>query len=81
MRRAYAMYALFLCFSRNMKLICPFAPHTADDSMNYMFINKTSVYTVPLCQIYVHSISKCGYSRQEIYLQNIQVKGREMDKM
>ena len=81
MRRAYAMYALFLCFSRNMKLICPFAPHTADDSMNYMFINKTSVYTVPLCQIYVHSISKCGYSRQEIYLQNIQGKGREMDKM
>ena len=75
------MYALFLCFSRNMKLICPFAPHTADDSMNYMFINKTSVYTVPLCQIYVHSISKCGYSRQEIYLQNIQGKGREMDKM
>ena len=75
------MYALFLCFSRNMKLICPFAPHTADDSMNYMFINKTSVYTMPLCQIYVHSISKCGYSRQEIYLQNIQGKGREMDKM
>ena len=40
MRRAYAMYALFLCFSRNMKLICPFAPHTADDSMNYVSINK-----------------------------------------
>ena len=75
------MYALFLCFSRNMKLICPFAPHTADDSMNYMFINKTSVYTMPLCQIYIHSISKCKYSRQEIYLQNIQGKGREMDKM
>ena len=34
-----------------------------------------------LCQIYAHSISKCGYSRQEIYLQNIQGKGREMDKM
>ena len=81
MRRAYAMYALFLCFSRNMELICPFAPYTVDDSMNYMFINKTSVYTVALCQIYAHSISKCGYSRQEIYLQNIQGKGREMDKM
>ena len=75
------MYALFLCFSRNMKLICPFAPHTADDSMNYVSINKTSVYTMPLCQIYVHSISKCGYSRQEIYLQNTQGKGRKMDKM
>ena len=75
------MYALFLCFSRNMKLICPFAPHTADDSMNYMFINKTSVYTMPLCQIYVHSINKCEYSRQEIYLQNIQEISREMDKM
>lgn len=75
------MYALFLCFSRNMKLICPFAPHTADDSMDYVSINKTSVYTMPLWQIYVHSISKCGYSRQEIYLQNIQGKGREMDKM
>ena len=75
------MYALFLCFSRNMKLICPFAPHTADDSMDYVSINKTSVYTIPLCQIYVHSISKCEYSRQEIYLQNIQGKGREMDKM
>ena len=75
------MYALFLCFSRNMELICPFAPYTVDDSMNYMFINKTSVYTVTLCQIYAHSISKCGYSRQEIYLQNIQGKGREMDKM
>ena len=36
---------------------------------------------MPLYQIYVHSISKCGYSRQEIYLQNIQGKGREMDKM
>jgi len=36
---------------------------------------------MPLCQIYVHSISKCEYSRQEIYLQNIQGKGREMDKM
>ena len=81
MRRAYAMYALFLCFSRNMKLICPFAPHTADDSMDYVSINKTSVYTVSLCQIYVHSISKCEYSRQEIYLQNIQGKGREIDKM
>lgn len=75
------MYALFLYFSRNMKLICPFAPYTVDDSMNYMFINKTSVYTVALCQIYAHLISKCGYSRQEIYLQNIQGKGREMDKM
>jgi len=75
------MYALFLCFSRNMKLICPFAPHTADDSMDYVSINKTSVYTMPLCQIYVHSISKCEYYRQEIYLQNIQGKGREMDKM
>ena len=75
------MYALFLCFSRNMELICSAAPHTADDSMNYMFINKTSVYTMPLCQIYVHSISKCEYSRQEIYLQNIQRKDREMDKM
>lgn len=75
------MYALFLCFSRNMKLICPFAPHTADDSMDYVSINKTSVYTMPLCQIYVHSINKCEYSRQEIYLQNIQEKGREMDKM
>ena len=81
MRRAYAMYALFLCFSRNMKLICPVAPHTADDSMDYVSINKTSVYTVSLCQIYVHSISKCEYSRQEIYLQNIQGKGREIDKM
>lgn len=75
------MYALFLCFSRNMKLIYPFAPHTADDSMDYVSINKTSVYTMPLCQIYVHSINKYGYSRQEIYLQNIQGKGREMDKM
>ena len=75
------MYALFLCFARNMKLICPFAPHTADDSMDYLSINKTSVYTMSLCQIYVHSISKCEYSRQEIYLQNIQGKGREMDKM
>ena len=75
------MYALFLCFSRNMKLICPFAPHTDDDFMDYVSINKTSVYTMPLCQIYVHSISKCKYSRQEIYLQNIQGKGREMDKM
>ena len=64
-----------------MELICPFAPHTADDSMDYVSINKTSVYTMPLCQIYAHSISKCGYSRQEIYLQNIQGKGREMDKM
>ena len=36
---------------------------------------------MPLCQIYIHSISKCKYSRQEIYLQNIQGKGREMDKM
>ena len=45
------MYALFLCFSRNMELIYPFAPYTADDSMNYVFINKTSVYTVALCQI------------------------------
>lgn len=45
------MYALFLCFFQNMELICPFAPYTADDSMNYMFINKTSVYTVALCQI------------------------------
>ena len=36
---------------------------------------------MPLCQIYVHSISKYEYSRQEIYLQNIQGKGREMDKM
>ena len=45
------MYALFLCFSRNMELICSAAPYTADDSMNYMFINKTSVYTVSLCQI------------------------------
>ena len=75
------MYALFLCFSRNMEVIYPFAPYTADDSMNYVFINKTFVYTVALCQIYVHSISKCEYSRQEIYLQNIQGKGREMDKM
>ena len=75
------MYALFLCFSRNMELIYPFAPYTADDSMNYVFINKTFVYTVALRQIYVHSISKCEYSRQEIYLQNIQGKGREMDKM
>ena len=75
------MYALFLCFSRNMKLICPFAPHTADDSMDYVSINKTSVYTVALCQIYVHSISKCEYSRKEIYLQNIQGKSREMDKI
>ena len=55
------MYALFLCFSRNMKLICPFAPHTADDSMDYVSINKTSVYTMPLWQIYVHSISKCAH--------------------
>ena len=61
------MYALFLCFSRNMELICSFAPYTADDSMNYMCINKTSVYTVALCQIYAHSISKYEYSRQEIY--------------
>lgn len=75
------MYALFLCFSRNMELICSAAPYTADDSMDYVSINKTSVYTVALCQIYVHSISKCEYSRQEIYLQNIQGKGREMDKM
>ena len=75
------MYALFLCFSRNMELIYPFAPYTADDSMNYVFINKTFVYTVALCQIYVHSISKCEYSRQEIYLQSIQGKGRKMDKM
>lgn len=75
------MYALFLCFSRNMKLICPFAPHTANDSMDYVSINKTSVYTMPLRQIYVHSISKCEYSRQEIYLQSIQGKGRKMDKM
>ena len=75
------MYALFLCFSRNMELICPFAPHTADDSMDYVSINKTSVYTMPLYQIYVHSISKYEYSRQEIYLQNIQGKGREIDKM
>ena len=45
------MYALFLCFFQNMELKCPFAPYTADDSMNYMSINKTSVYTVPLCQI------------------------------
>ena len=51
------MYALFLCFSRNMELIYPFAPYTADDSMNYVFINKTFVYTVALCQIYVHSIT------------------------
>ena len=36
---------------------------------------------MPLCQINVNSISKCEYSRQEIYLQNIQGKGREMDKM
>lgn len=36
---------------------------------------------MPLCQIYVHSISKCEYYRKEIYLQNIQEKGREMDKM
>ena len=75
------MYALFLCFSRNMKLICPFAPHTADDSMDYVSINKTSVYTMPLCQNYVQSISKYEYSRQEIYLQNIHGKGRAMDKM
>ena len=75
------MYASFLCFSRNMKLICPFAPHTADDSMSYVSINKTSVYTMPLCQIYAHSISKCEYSRKEIYLQNIQGKSREMDKI
>ena len=34
-----------------MELIYPFAPYTADDSMNYVFINKTSVYTVALCQI------------------------------
>jgi len=56
------MYALFLCFSRNMELICSAAPYTADDSMNYMSINKTSVYIVALCQIYAHSISKCEYS-------------------
>lgn len=36
---------------------------------------------MPLCQIYLHSISKYEYSRQEIYLQNIQGKGREMDKI
>ena len=36
---------------------------------------------MPLYQIYVHSISKCEYSRQEIYLQNTQGKGRKMDKM
>lgn len=36
---------------------------------------------MPLCQIYVYSISKYGYSQQEIYLQNIQGKGREMDKI
>ena len=56
------MYALFLCFFQNMELICPFAPYTADDSMDYVSINKTSVYTVPLYQIYAHSISKCEYS-------------------
>ena len=61
------MYALFLFFFQNMELICPFVPHTADDSMDYMCINKTSVYTVTLCQIYAHSISKYEYSRQEIY--------------
>lgn len=75
------MYALFLCFSRNMELICSVAPYTADDSTDYVSINKTSAYTVTLCQIYVLSISKCEYSRQEIYLQNIQEKGREMDNM
>ena len=42
------MYALFLCFFQNMELICPFAPYTADESMGYVSINKTSVYTVPL---------------------------------
>ena len=57
------MYALFLCFFRNMELICLFAPNTADDSMDYVSIIKTSVYTVPLCQIYAYSISKCEYSR------------------
>jgi len=36
---------------------------------------------MPLYQIYVHSISKYEYSRQEIYLQNTQGKGRKMDKM
>ena len=75
------MYALFLCFSRNMELICSVAPYIADDSTDYVSINKTSVYAVALCQIYVLSISKCEYSRQEIYLQNIQEKGREMDNM
>ena len=62
MRRAYEMYALFLCFFQNMELICPFAPYTVDDSMDYVSINKTSVYTVSLYQIYAHSISKCEYS-------------------
>lgn len=75
------MYALFLCFFQNMELICSVAPYTSDDSMDYVSINKTSVYAVALCQIYVLSISKCEYSRQEIYLQNIQEKGREMDNM
>ncbi len=41
----------FLCFSRNMELICSAALYTADESMDYVSINKTSVYTVSLCQI------------------------------